>query len=352
MNCVNTPHSTCSSICQTAHKSPLLFFTSSRFACSPSHEVPSTTSLSCSPPSLHKQADAPFFSCWRHAFPKLLCTSHAVPFSASSFPELWTRFSLRAPLAAGACQIIVVLLKIFTVITHKYGSNHPRGWMLSTSKLGAKKKKKKGLHPHALPFTCLPLNGEQFPSRWQAIKGFTLLHLVKMLNKEVPFPPCSEREQAVLVLPREQISPWHDLPPASRSRAETATALLLHCTSPQRQSLLVSDVTIPSSPSRVCSTRWCSWKWAGSVCWEAWYFWSRRLRTACFWLCELQQPGSVAAIASDCKRLTWKRMGGCDLGLRQNWFCLTVEGSYPGTERWWDSSSFPTVVKPSYCQQK
>lgn len=214
------------------------------------------------------------------------------------------------------------------------------------------KKKKKRLHPHALPFTCLPLNGEQFPSRWQAIKGFTLLHLVKMLNKEVPFPPCSEREQAVLVLPREQISPWHDLPPASRSRAETATALLLHCTSPQRQSLLVSDVTIPSSPSRVCSTRWCSWKWAGSVCWEAWCFWSRRLRTACFWLCELQQPGSVAAIASDCKRLTWKRMGGCDLGLRQNWFCLTVEGSYPGTERWWDSSSFPTVMKPSYCQQK
>lgn len=76
-----------------------------------------------------------------------------------------------------------------------------------------------------------------------------LLHLVKTLNKEVPFPPCSEREQAVLALPREQISPWHDLPPASGSRAETATAFLLHFTSPQRPSLLVSDVTVPSSPS-------------------------------------------------------------------------------------------------------
>lgn len=228
MNCVNTPHSTCSSICQTAHKSPLLFFTSSCFACPPPHEVPSTTSLSCSPPSLHKQADAPFFSCWRHAFPKSLCTLHAVPFSVSSFPELWTRFSLRAPLAAGACQIIVVLSKIFTVITHKYGSNHPRGWMLSTSKLG-EKKKKRGLHPHALPFTCLPLNGEQFPSRWQAIKGFTLLHLVKMLNKEVPFPPCSEREQAVLALPGESRFPLgmtcHQPPGAGRDSNRASAAL-------------------------------------------------------------------------------------------------------------------------------
>jgi len=84
----------------------------------------------------------------------------------------------------------------------------------------------KRLHPHALCSTCLPLNGEQFPSRWQTIKGFTLLHLVKTLNKEVHFPSCSEREQAVLASTREQISPWHDPPPASRSGTETVTTFL------------------------------------------------------------------------------------------------------------------------------
>lgn len=141
------------------------------------------------------------------AFPSLL------------FLRVGTHFSLRVLLGADACQVIVVLPIVFTIIICKYGSNHPRDRMLSTPKLGAKQK---GFHPHALLFTCLPLTGEQFPSRWQAIKGFTLLHLVKTLNKEGPFPSRSEREQAVLASPREQISPWHDLPPAYSSGTQAA----------------------------------------------------------------------------------------------------------------------------------
>lgn len=141
------------------------------------------------------------------AFPSLL------------FLRVGTHYSLRALLGADACQVIVVLPIVFTILTHKCGSNHLRDQMLSTPKLGAKQK---GLHPHALLVTCLPLTGEQFPSRWQAIKGFTLLHLVKTLNKEGPFPSRSEREQAVLASPREQISPWHDLLPASSSGTQTA----------------------------------------------------------------------------------------------------------------------------------
>lgn len=54
---------------------------------------------------------------------------------ASSFTELLAHFGFRTPL--GACQIIVVLLMLFTVIAHKHGTNHPRDWMFPTSKLRA-----------------------------------------------------------------------------------------------------------------------------------------------------------------------------------------------------------------------
>lgn len=58
-------------------------------------------------------------------------------FSASSFTELSTCFGFRTLLSGGTCQIVLLIL--FTVISHKYGCNHPRDWMFSTSKLRAKK---------------------------------------------------------------------------------------------------------------------------------------------------------------------------------------------------------------------
>lgn len=84
-------------------------------------------------------------------------------------------------------------------------------------------------------------------------------------------------------------------------------------------SFLMSEVIISSlMVNRIC---WCSWKWTGSTCSKTLYFWCRRFKTACF---GLKQPVSFATIASDCKRLTWKWLESCDLGLRQNCFHLTV----------------------------
>jgi len=104
MNCVNTLHSTCSSICQKAHKSPLLFFTSSPVACPPPHEVSCTTSLSCPPPSLCKQTHALifiFFFNFSHFMLETRISKVALhltcgAFSASSFTELLTCFGFRS----------------------------------------------------------------------------------------------------------------------------------------------------------------------------------------------------------------------------------------------------------------
>lgn len=101
MNCVNILHSTCSKICQKAHKSPLLFFTSSHFPCLP--PTRSSTPPCCSAPYKH----IPFFSAlyFSFFFPLLeTCISKVAlhltcgAFSPSSFRELLTHFGFKTSL--------------------------------------------------------------------------------------------------------------------------------------------------------------------------------------------------------------------------------------------------------------
>lgn len=136
MDCINTLHSTCSKICQNAHKSPLLLFTSSCFPCHLPHKVSHTILLFC-PLQTHTLFFCPLFS---YIFP-----TGDMHFQIHFAPNTWCLFSLlfqRAVdslwfqnISGDACQVIIVLLILFTVIACKYGSNHPRDWIFSTSKL-------------------------------------------------------------------------------------------------------------------------------------------------------------------------------------------------------------------------
>lgn len=333
MNCVNTLHSTCSKICQKAHKSPLLFFTSSRFPCPPPHKVSHTTLLFC-PLQTHTLFFCPLFSIF---FPLLETWISKVAlhltrgaFSAWSFRELLTHFGFKTSLLmldrlllffGYYLPFLHINMAVITQETEYFP--HQNSWhtcsafYLSSPEWGAVSIQMAN-HQGFYTFTRSK-NAEQRST-------FSIMFWTRAgcagfaVRADFPLAPPSasiqeqdrDKDHVFDAWQHSQKGPKRKIMPCGQFR-------IIWVASGNHSWFLMSEVIISSL---MVQRIWCCfWKWTRNTCLKTLHFWSRRFKRACF---GLKQPVIFATIASDCKRLTWKWLENCDLGLRQNCFYLTV----------------------------